>query len=180
MEGSPHCTNCEGRTWHLSAIAAACRYEGLIRELIHRFKYGRDTTLAPLLGEILCGVTQDPRISGKQFDAIVPVPLHALREREREFNQAALLASFLSKRTSLPVKPLLKRFKNTPPQAGFDRALRMENLSGAFVLRGNVSVHASFLLVDDVTTTGSTLDACARLLREAGAAEVCAVSVARG
>ena len=180
MAGIFLCPNCDGRRWHLSVIVAASRYEGLVRELIQRFKYGRDQSLVLLLGDLLVPALEDPRLKGKEFDAIVPVPLHSVREREREFNQSDLLASRLGKRLGIPVIRVLKRIRATAPQAGFDRARRMENLEGAFVLRRPLQRDATILLVDDVTTTGTTLDACAAILMEEGAAEVCAVTVARG
>ena len=161
-------------------IVAGCRYEGLVRELIQRFKYGRDQSLVRLLGDLLLPALEDPRLKGKKFDAIVPVPLHSLREREREFNQSDLLAARLGASLKIPVIRALKRTRATAPQAGFDRARRMENLEGAFALRRPLPSDATILLVDDVTTTGTTLDACAAILMEEGAAEVCAVTVARG
>ena len=180
MVGAVTCTNCNGRDWHLSTIVAACRYVGVAEELIKRFKYGRDRTLAPVLGDLLFSAMSDPRFAGKPFDAVVPVPLHSLREREREFNQSALLAAMLSKRLGSPVHQLLRRVRATDPQTGLDREERMKNLKGAFQIRKASVKGLSLLLVDDVTTTGTTLDACAEVLREAGAKEVCAVVVARG
>ena len=180
MLGTPRCPNCDGRSWHLSVIVAACRYEGVVGELVKRFKYGRDRTLAPVLGHLLLGATNDTRLAGKRFDAIVPVPLHPLREREREFNQSALLAARLGKYLGCPVGQLLCRTRATAPQAGLSRTERMQNLKGAFQVRKTLREGAHLLLIDDVTTTGATLDACASVLIKAGAAEVCAVVVARG
>jgi len=176
------CSNCEGRRWHLSVIVTACRYEGLVRELIQRFKYGRDQSLVRPLGHLLVRGLDDPRLHGKVFDAIVPVPLHPLRKREREFNQSMLLARRLGKRMGIPVMDLLRRSRGTAPQAGFDRDARMRNLEGAFALRKGEKLppNALLLLVDDVSTTGSTLDACAAVLLEEGASEVCGIVVARG
>jgi ComF family protein len=180
MLGMLTCPNCHGRRWHLSSIVAACRYEGVTVELIKRFKYGRDRTLAPVLGQLLSGAMNDPRLVDKRFDAIVSVPLHLLREREREFNQSALLALMLGKQLGCCVKNLLRRTRATAPQAGLDRMERMQNLEGAFEVRKPPLEGGSLLLVDDVTTTGATLDACAAVLMEAGATEVSAVVVARG
>jgi len=186
MVGILLCPNCDGRRWHLSVIVAACRYEGFVRELIQRFKYGKDQTLVRLLGDLVVTAVEDPRLREKKFDAIVPVPLHSLKEREREFNQSELLANRLGKKLGIPVIHALKRIRATAPQAGFDRARRMENLEGAFVFanakaqRGAWQQDATILLVDDVTTTGTTLDACAAILMGEGAAEVCAVTIARG
>ncbi len=180
MAGLFQCPNCEGRRWHLTTIVAACRFEGLLQELIHRFKYGRDQSLLPLLSELMIPALEDPRLVKKIFDAVVPVPLHPLREREREFNQSDLLARSLAKQLGLPLLRLLKRNISTAPQAGFDRAGRLENLRGAFSLRGRVPVDATILLIDDVATTGATLDACASLLMEGGATDVSALTLARG
>ncbi len=180
MQGLLLCPNCEGCCWHLSAIVPGCRYEGLMRELIQRFKYGHDQSLMRLLGDLMLPALQDLRLKGKHFDAIVPVPLHPLREREREFNQADLLASRLAKHLKLPVHHLLQRTRATVPQARFDRMHRLENLKEAFKIRRAVEGGATLLLVDDVTTTGATLNACAFVLMEAGAGEICAVTVARG
>lgn len=180
MQGLFQCSNCEGRRWHLTTIVAACRFEGLVQELIQRFKYGRDQSLLPILSQLMLPALDDTRLAGKKFDAVVPVPLHPLREREREFNQSDLLAGSLAKRLGIPVRRLLKRNRATAPQAGFDRSARLQNLKGAFSLRRPPSADASFLLVDDVATTGTTLDACAAILMEGGASEVCAVTIARG
>lgn len=180
MEGLVVCPNCAGRSWQLSSVVAGCHYGGEVRELIHRFKYGRDQRLALVLGALMARALEDPRLSSRKFDAVVPVPLHPLREREREFNQAALLANQIARRLEIPALNLLKRTRPTAPQAGFDRQERMENLRGAFALRRSVTADASLLLVDDVATTGMTSDACATVLLGAGAAEVCAVVVARG
>ena len=180
MHGIILCPNCEGRRWHLSVIVPGCRYEGLARELIQRFKYGGDQSLMRPLGDLILPAFRDPRLIRKEFDAIVPVPLHPLREREREFNQAALLATRLAKHLGLPVAHLLKRNRATVAQAGFDRPHRLKNLEGAFEIRGVVEEGASLLLVDDVTTTGTTLNACAAVLSAAGAGDICAVTVARG
>jgi ComF family protein len=180
MEGMLQCSNCDGRYWHLRAIVPACRYEGGVRKMIQNFKYGRDLALARPLGILMARALHDPRIEGKEFDAVVPVPLRPRRERERGFNEADVLAGFVARSMGVSQCSLLKRIRPTLQQAGFDRERRMENLRGAFALRGPVRNDAKFLLVDDVSTTGATLDACAAVLSVAGAAEVSAVVVARG
>ena len=180
MQGIFQCPNCDGQRWHLSVIVAGCRYEGLARDLIQRFKYGRDQSLMRALGDLMLPALTDPRLLGKSFDAIVPVPLHPLREREREFNQSALLAKRVARHLNLSVESILKRTRDTMHQAGFDRLHRLKNLEKAFAIRKPFLEGASILLVDDVTTTGTTLNACASVLMESGADEVCAVTVARG
>jgi ComF family protein len=180
MTGVMLCPNCDGRHWHLETIVPACRYEGDVRGMIQRFKYGRDIAMARPLGRLLARALGDPRIAGRNFDAVVPVPLHPRRERERGFNQAELLSRLLARSMGLPKQDLLKRTRPTAQQAGFDRLHRMGNLRGALVLRRPIPPDATLLLVDDVSTTGATLDACAMVLKEAGAAEIAAVVVARG
>jgi ComF family protein len=111
---------------------------------------------------------------------IVPVPLHPAKERERGFNQAALLAELMAERMSLQIKPVLERVRYTTTQTAFDREERMENLRNAFRLRKKADVrHLRVLLIDDVLTTGSTLSECARVLRRAGAVSIHAATAAR-
>ncbi|MEA3187566.1 MAG: hypothetical protein QOD99_1396, partial [Chthoniobacter sp.] len=114
-------------------------------------------------------------------DALVPVPLHHRRFREREFNQALALAQLAGAHAHLPVADCLRRIRYTTTQTRFDRFERMENLRNAFELRHNSHVRGQHLvLVDDVFTTGSTVDECARVLMKGGAASVRAITVARG
>jgi ComF family protein len=109
-------------------------------------------------------------------DAVVPVPLHRSRERRRGFNQARELASHLG----APVLDALVRSRATPPQADLPAARRHANVRGAFGLRRGLDVRGmTLVIVDDVSTTGATLNACARPLLEAGAADVRGVTVAR-
>jgi ComF family protein len=153
----------------------------VIRELIHRVKYNREIWIMKILGRILLQGLADSRLSGQEFDAIVPVPLHSKRLREREFNQAALLAGQLSCATGTPMREVLVRSRYTGTQTALDRAERRQNLRNAFSLRKNANVtDQNLLLIDDVLTTGSTLDACAAVLLEQGAESVRALTLARG
>jgi ComF family protein len=164
----------------VEAIVPACRYAGVVRELLHRFKYGRDECLAVPLGDLLGRAFGDGRLRAPSFRALVPVPLHPRRQRERGFNQAELLAGRVRGACGLSVRKLLRRIRPTSPQAGFDREERIKNLQGAFVAAGLEEPGGDYLLVDDVSTTGATLDACASALRSAGAGRVFAMVVARG
>jgi ComF family protein len=174
------CANCAHRTLHFDAAVAAYRGRGIVRHVVHEFKYARQIHLRHLVARWLHDALQDERVRDQNFDVIVPVPLHAARQRERGFNQARLLAEILSTKTSIPAKPLLERIRYTTTQTALDRAERIENLHNAFRLRKKANVRAlRVLLVDDVLTTGATLSECARVLKRAGAASVYAATVAR-
>lgn len=174
------CANCANQTLHFDAAVAGYRARGVVRRLIHEFKYHQRIYLRHVIGDWLAAVLNDPRMNPGQFDVIVPVPLHPAKQRERGFNQAALLARSFSARTGLPINPALERVRFTQTQTAFDRAERMENLHNAFRLRRRRDVRGSrVLLVDDVLTTGSTLSECARVLKRAGASSVYAATAAR-
>ena len=175
------CANCHGRAFHFACAVAVLQSRGLVRDLIHRFKYGGEMWLGALLSDFLAQGLQDPRLKGLDFDAVVSVPLHPLRRREREFNQAEVLGRELARGQNLDFCEALERLRYTVTQTHFDRRRRMQNLRDAFGLRRNISVQGKhLLLVDDVLTTGSTLDECARVLLAAGAQSVRALTVARG
>ena len=174
------CANCAHRTIHFDAAVAAYRGRGIVRDIIHEFKYNRQIHLRHLVARWLRAALDDERLLDNQFDVIVPVPLHPARQRERGFNQASLLAELLSAHTSIPCRPLLKRIRYTTTQTALDRSERMENLHNAFRLRKNADVRGlRVLLIDDVLTTGSTLSECARVLKRAGAKSVHAATAAR-
>jgi competence protein ComFC len=175
------CANCEDRVLHFDAAVSAYRSRGVVRKVVHDFKYARQLHLRHLLGRWLAEALEDPRLLGRRFDFIVPVPLHPTRKRERGFNQAELVALVLRRLTGLPLQGALQRTRYTTTQTQFDRNERMENLRGAFRLRRGSNVRdLRMLLVDDVLTTGSTLSECALVLKKAGALSVHAVTAARG
>ena len=180
ISGPFHCANCANQTLHFEAAVAAYRARGIVRKLVHDFKYGKQMHLRHLIARWLQAAFEDARIHDRPFDVIVPVPLHPARERERGFNQAALLAELRGREMSVPVRAALERVRHTTTQTAFDRAERMKNLHNAFRLRKNVDVrHLRVLLIDDVLTTGSTLSECARILKRAGATSIYAATAAR-
>ena len=121
------CANCAHRTIYFDAAVATYRGRGIVRQIIHEFKYGRQIHLRHLVARWLNSALDDERLRQSHFDVIVPVPLHPARQRERGFNQASLVAELLSAQTSIPVKPLLERTRYTTTQTALDRSERMEN-----------------------------------------------------
>jgi ComF family protein len=180
IEGEFVCPNCQDRHFHFDCAVAPYRSRGPVREVIHQFKYDYKLHLRHVLAGWLAESLADPRLQPR-IDRIIPVPLHPARQRERGFNQARVLAVLLSRRSGIPLCDDLKRIRFTTTQTRFDRKTRMENLRNAFRLRNTEQVrNLHLLLIDDVLTTGSTVDECARVLMEAGAATVRVAAVARG
>jgi len=174
------CPNCHGRAFHFETAVAAFSSRGSLRELIHLLKYAKARWASKPLAELASLALEDPRLQPAP-EVLVPVPLHPLRQRERGFNQSELIARELSRLSGIPVSLPLVRIRATQTQTHFDRNQRMRNLRGAFALGQNASVSGlSILLVDDVLTTGSTLDECARVLLAAGSGRVRALTVGRG
>lgn len=152
-------------------------YSGGLERLLHAFKFGRhdflDDALSALLHETLAAR------GDLDFDAVVPVPMHWSKERRRGYNQAELLATALARRTGLSAGTrLLTKPAETPTQSLLSRGSRAGNLRGAFAASPRAAGQ-SILVVDDICTTGETLRACARELVRAGAARVCAITVAK-
>lgn len=173
--------NCGDREFSFEFATAAYRTRGVVRDLIHQFKYNRQLHLRHLLGRMLTEGFRDPRLSDLQPSVIVPVPLHPARKREREFNQAEVLAELAGRRLGLPVEDCLRRTRYTKTQTHFHREERFGNLRGAFAPHPGPRMEGKVVaLVDDVLTTGSTADACASVLREMGASAVVVIAVARG
>jgi ComF family protein len=153
--------------------AAIGDYTGVLRDIIHVLKYDGRRTSAPRLAALMVQHGGDV-LAGA--DAVVPVPLHSRRQRERGFNQADDLARLLG----LPVARVLRRTRMTAPQVDLPAEARHRNVKGAFELAGQVKLDGLVLvLVDDVTTTGATLEACARVLKRAGTKEIRALTAAR-
>lgn len=180
IQGRFRCSNCGGRACHYVAARAQYLNRGVVRETIHAFKYRREYWLRRTLGEwVVEGFER--HYGAERFDAIVPVPLHPRRLGWRGFNQAEELAKALSRRSGLPVIRALRRLKDTAAQVAMGRRERRSNVRGAFGLAGSGTYRDTrILLVDDVLTTGSTIDECARQLRRAGAMSVHAITVSRG
>jgi competence protein ComFC len=180
--GKPNlCASCLQAPPPFSCHRSAGRYQGVLKDLIILFKYkqceGLGRPLAQYLWEALAAETK----LWEGLEAVIPVPLHRRRLKERGFNQAAVLAHLLGKRAGVPaVEGRLVRVKNIPPQTGLDGGARKANVAGAFGLRrAQDMVGRKILLVDDVYTTGSTIDECCRLLKRAGAGDIRVLTLAR-
>ena len=161
----------------LEFATSAFVYEGALRRAMQRLKYGHVARLAAPLAAAAAGALAEIR-AHLDGAVLVPVPLHPARERERGYNQAMLLAQCLAP-PGVRVADVLVRGRMTTKQHKLDRAARARNLSGAFTLRRDGRVPRSVVLVDDILTTGATLEACAAVLRSAGASRVYGFTVAR-
>ena len=171
------CGACHAGSSAIDLIRAAVEYGEAARSIAIRLKYGRKTGLARTMAAYMRRPLADLPSEG----LLVPVPLHRVRLWERGFNQAALIAAHLQKTSGNPADMLLlQRVKRTPKLKGMSPAERRRAVSGAFALRSGQEVKGrSIILVDDVYTTGSTAEACARLLKRKGAASVDLLAWAR-
>ena len=175
------CTNCREMDLHFSSARSAVIAKTTVLEIIHRFKYQRQLWFEAFLADLLLREAL-PVLRKQKWDFIAPVPLHPVRHREREFNQAELLARHLSAAAKIPMNiKLLRRVSPTATQTLLTREERAKNTRGAFAVREGVELNGEkIILVDDVFTTGATTSACAKALRMAGAGDVCVWTVARG
>lgn len=159
---------------------AAVRYDDVARALVHRFKYSDHLELAPMLGQWMARAGRELT---READALVPVPLHWRRLWARRFNQSAALALAVSRSTGVPVLgETLRRVRATPQQVGLDKSGRAQNVQGAFRVppeRKPDVAGRRLILIDDVLTSGATVEACARALLRAGAAHVDVLVFAR-
>jgi len=153
-------------------------YEGAVRDTVHALKYNHLSALARPMGEMMAVYLEAEALP---VDLVVPVPLFGRRQRVRGYNQSALLAREVARLRGLPLAERgLARRRDTPPQArSVDAEARRRNVAGAFAGEGRRVEGRRVLLIDDVMTTGATLDACAQALRHAGAASVWALTFAR-
>jgi len=174
------CRVCRSRQRVFSFARSWGLFEERLQRIIHLLKYRQRKSLAGPLARMLTFIMeQDRRFDA--MEAILPVPLHARKARSRGYNQSGLIALGLARRTGLPLlKNGLHRIRNTPSQSGLDLDRRAVNVQGAFRVRHPEMISGKrLILVDDVLTTGATVEACATALLEADAGEVCVLTVAR-
>lgn len=182
VEGERMCVKCEGLDPAFREGRTAVLFKGPVRALVIELKYHRGL-------HVLADVEEIFRRSSHVLAAVrgatlVPVPLHPRKARERGYNQAVLLATTLARAAGegTRVEPLLRREVDTQTQTAFDRRTRMANLKNAFALARGAAINPAlhYILVDDVFTTGSTLNSCARALRRAGALNLDVVTFGHG
>lgn len=174
------CGECLRSPSSFSRARAAFRYDEHSRSLVTRFKYADQTLLAPVYGPWLLAAGRELVAAS---DVIVPVPLYYWRFVKRRYNQSALLAQALAKSCGLPLcADGLLRTRATQPQAGLTRPQRADNVKGAFRVnpkRSDVIAGKAVLLIDDVMTTGATIEQCARALLKGGASSINVLTLAR-
>lgn len=174
------CANCMQTRPLYTHARAAFRYDEYSRRLVTRLKYSDQTQLANIYGAWLAKAGAD-LIAGS--DIIIPVPLHYFRFVQRRFNQSALLAQAVSKKTKVKnISNGLKRIRHTTPQTGLTKTQRKDNVKGAFVVNPRYAASIkgkNILLIDDVLTTGSTIEQCTKTLLKAGAMQVNVLTLAR-
>lgn len=183
------CADCRDNRYHRAPVLdkrrAPFRYSGPVRQAIHAFKYRGKTALALPLAALLANYSSDAPngLSLGEIDVIVPVPLHPVRRWRRGYNQSALLAHELGQISGIPFADLLQRTRHTVPQVEVEAGERAQNVQGAFAINPHVwqeySKVESVLLIDDVSTTGATLEECARILKKQGVKNVSALTLAR-
>jgi len=175
------CKHCQSTPPSMDRVIAATYYESVVRTAIHQFKFCQKTGLGKPLGQlILSRLPANLDISA--YQAIISVPLHPQRQRQRGYNQSTILAKEISKTLQIPlIRRNLRRIRQTDEQALLtDRKSRHVNIKGAFRLVDPSSVAGkAVIVVDDVVTTGATVSECARILKRAGAQSVIVLTIAR-
>lgn len=188
IDGPFSCPNCQDLRFSFDFARPATVRDERTLDLVHRLKYGREVHLARELGRLASeAFAADARLAPALDGGwpLVPVPLHPKRLRHRHFNQAAEISRVLARHCGLPLLDALRRIRQTETQTALNRKQRMDNLRGAFEITrhgrrwSEKSPHGA-VLVDDVLTTGSTVNECAKTLRRAGFRQVFVVTVMRG
>jgi len=175
---SPECPNCAEWVPTFDRLLVLSPFEGPVQQAVHAFKFKQYRRLAQELGRRIA-LCEDLSPGLSELDVLIPVPLHPARQRERGYNQSLLLAQGISIVMGIPIENnILKRSRATSQQATLTAGERQANLRGAFQTRGDLPPDLHLGVVDDVVTTGATLNACAAALKGAGARSVTGVAVA--
>ena len=174
------CAWCTRRRPAFELARSAARYRGALKDILHRFKYSHATFVEDDLVSLLSGCAR-AHFPCSDVDVVTFVPLHRRKERERTYNQARLLASGLARELGKPMAACALRVRSTSTQTHLTAEQRAANVKNAFLAREPAWLDGrTVLLVDDVMTTGATVNECARALKDGGAARVFVATVARG
>ncbi len=178
--GSHVCGNCQENKPYFIQARAVTAFETVIMDAIHKFKYGRSIAAGDSLGSFMADFSF-PDFDFSGFSLLIPVPLHIKKLRERGFNQSLLLANKMGRKYNLPVNfSLLKRNKSTLTQTDLNKTEREKNVKGAFVIADRkIIAGENVILIDDVYTTGATLNECAKVLLKAGVQKVAVLTLSR-
>ena len=179
----PRCSSCYGKTFHFTYNRGAFPYDELIRDLMHEIKFRNKKRVAVGLGKLWADtLAEDDSFLLHMYEhdfTLVPLPMHKAKQRERGFNQAVVMAEELSQKLNIPMEEILLRTEDTPPQAGLHPKLRAENVRDVFAVRPDTGIREkNYILVDDIYTTGASLNECARTLKNAGANEIICITFA--
>jgi len=170
------CLDCQENPPAYESLRSYAYFKGPIREALHRLKYKRDIGLGESLSKHLSELYNQIRWD---IDIVTPVPLGAQRMKERGYNQASMLGRPLAYAIGKPYRAVLGKNRDTRSQVGLSAVERKENVAGAFTACSDKVKGKIILVIDDVTTTGSTINACAQALRQAGASAVFGLTLAR-
>lgn len=177
IESGIICSSCKNRRIYFERARSYGEFSGVLQEAIHLLKYEKKLILVNKLASLMDGVID---LFESDFHYLVPVPIHKNKRRKRGFNQTELLGNFLSKVRGTPVLPGLTKEIDTPPQIDLDYSARMQNVKDSFRWKGDKRQIEGkrLLLIDDVMTTGSTVNECSKVLMAEGAESVCVLTLA--
>jgi len=175
------CRQCKKRKFYFDRAYSVCIFEGTIKELIHKFKYSNKTVLAKLFSEMIFDFAMNFHIPISDYDIMLPVPLHSVRLREREYNQCEILAKELQKFFSIAIsRNDVMRIRNTKSQIELNKFARWQNIKGAFKLKNFEKFKdKNVLIIDDLMTTGATASELAGVLKDADAKKVSVLTLAK-
>lgn len=178
--GNHICGSCLENKPGYSQARAVAGFETVIMDAIHKFKYGRNISTGYALASLMADFSF-PDFDISDCSLLIPVPLHIKRLRERGFNQSLILANQISKKFKIPVDfSVLKRCKFTLTQTGLNKAEREKNIKGAFIVADSKKISGKkIILIDDVFTTGATINECSKILLKAGAQKINVLTLSR-
>ena len=174
------CETCKKRDYYFDRVYAACNYDGILKELIHQFKYSGKEYLGFILSRLLIEFINKSGLSLECFDFVIPVPLHKRKKREREFNQSYILAKNVAEQFKLVLlKEGLLRIRDTRTQTELPKQKRFKNVKDCFLVNPRVELKGkNILLIDDLLTTGATCSEAAYALKQAGCQQVWVLTLA--